>query len=120
MFQNELGQNSLAVFILGDRDTDFYDQLKFLADLKLGLRTQVVKSRTFLKIGNFTMNANLFRKIISKVGGATMKVESRTWNEFSDTLYIGIDVTHPAPGDLAYPSVAVSLNHNVWRVIWIT
>jgi hypothetical protein len=111
-FQTKLGENSLAWFIISDYDTNLYHQLKYEADILIGLRTQVTKSKTFLNIGRFTLNANLFRKVNfkyyfiylifqmnNKVGGVNMKVEAGKWKEFTGrqnpTLFIGADVTHP-------------------------
>jgi eukaryotic translation initiation factor 2C len=60
---------------------------------------------------------NIFFKINAKCGGVNCKIgptggQSNTcWtskfaNKQSPTLFIGIDVTHPAPGDTISPSIS--------------
>ncbi|KAI6174172.1 Dolichyl-diphosphooligosaccharide--protein glycosyltransferase subunit 1 [Aphelenchoides besseyi] len=98
-------------FILRDSDKSTYDDIKTIADLDLGLRTQFIRSTTFLKIApRGSLVENLWRKLNNKVGGCNAYVDVKNWSMFTNphdpTLFVGIDVTHSTQGEDYANSVA--------------
>jgi eukaryotic translation initiation factor 2C len=101
----------------GPGDDDIYKMIKTECELRLGVMTQVILRKTFIncaekgKPGFNSVTRNIFLKINAKVGGVNNVInQALNWNKFTDkkapTLFIGADVTHPAPGDTDFPSIA--------------
>jgi hypothetical protein len=101
------------------------EYFKGLLELRFGGRSQMILSKTIRKLNNeadrgplgSAVARNIFLKINAKCGGVNCKIgpsggQSNTcWtskfaNPRSPTLFIGIDVTHPAPGDTISPSIS--------------
>ncbi|KAI1700545.1 piwi domain-containing protein [Ditylenchus destructor] len=76
--------------------------------------SQFMLRKTFLKLRDRpqlqnSVTRNIFLKLNAKTGGVNNYVPANFngWNKFTNakepTLFIGIDVTHPAPGDSEFP-----------------
>jgi eukaryotic translation initiation factor 2C len=84
-----------------------YEQIKKITLCEAGVMSQCmlqknVRSARDIKdqyIANVALKANI------KLGGSTNTVDSFPSHEHPDTMFMGIDVTHPAPGSAA-PSIA--------------
>ncbi|KAI6206059.1 Dolichyl-diphosphooligosaccharide--protein glycosyltransferase subunit 1 [Aphelenchoides besseyi] len=109
--QKNLKPNSLALFVLRDTDKTTYDDVKTVADLTWGLRTQFIRTKTFLKIApRGSLIENLCRKLNNKVGNSNAYIDTDKWSKFTNpheaTLFVGIDVTHTTQGENYENSVA--------------
>ncbi|KAH9367008.1 hypothetical protein HPB48_000052 [Haemaphysalis longicornis] len=100
----------LVIVVLGDRAKACYAHVKHTADVRLGILTQCVMEKNLTKIksdSNFAaLVTNLCLKINAKLGGINNGFCGDQEQPFSDTLVIGADVTHPAPGNKEKPSIA--------------
>ncbi|XP_077548983.1 protein argonaute-4-like isoform X2 [Haemaphysalis longicornis] len=103
--QKQLHNLSLVVVLLGKNAP--YAVVKEVADVRLGILTQCVMEKSFKGAKNLsTLVTNLCLKINAKLGGINNGFCGDQEQQFSDTLVIGADVTHPAPGDKEKPSIA--------------
>lgn len=114
----------MPVFVVALPDNRaVYGHFKAAAELaeKVGIRSQMITSKTFGKLeregerGHMSsaVARNIFMKINAKCGGVNCRITApggSEWTKFVDkkapTLFIGIDVTHPAPGDTGSPSIS--------------
>ncbi|KHN72675.1 Uncharacterized protein Tcan_07259 [Toxocara canis] len=106
----------MLIFIVPREDSRIYAGIKVACDVKAGIASQVISVKTLIKMkGQAEKNAvahNVFLKINAKLDGVNNRVLRRCleWQKFTDpedpTLFIGIDVTHPSPGDVQSPSIA--------------
>uniref|UniRef100_A0A0M3K3Z5 Piwi domain-containing protein n=1 Tax=Anisakis simplex TaxID=6269 RepID=A0A0M3K3Z5_ANISI len=106
----------MLIFIVPRENPLVYGHVKVVCDLKEGIASQVLLSKTLTKMsGNPERCAvahNVFLKVNAKLDGVNNGVcrESLEWSKFTNkneaTLFIGVDVTHPAPTDKQSPSIA--------------
>uniref|UniRef100_A0A915CX88 CCHC-type domain-containing protein n=1 Tax=Ditylenchus dipsaci TaxID=166011 RepID=A0A915CX88_9BILA len=86
----------MLIVVVGTADDKIYNALKTECEVKLGMMTQVLLSKTFRKLNDRPALQN--------------SPNTQHWKKFTDpkhpTLFIGIDVTHSAPGDTDFPSIS--------------
>lgn len=102
---------ALVYFILGDKDTQTYNKIKFLGDIKYGIHSVCsVGSKLFGNRGASAQYfANVALKFNLKLGGTNQIVDKPKLGIIGEgkTMIIGLDVTHPSPGSSeGAPSVA--------------
>lgn len=97
------------LFMMDKRDAALYGMLKLVCDLEEGVSCQAILEKTFrsMRRSNPETNStahNLALKMNAKLGGINNKVHRNyaVWAKFTDkaepTMFVGVDVTHPAPG----------------------
>lgn len=97
----------IIIFIVPEQ-SETYGAIKTVCDREEGIASQVMQAKTFRNMkgdpGRNSVAHNLVLKINAKLGGINNKVDQASlgWHMFSNdndpTLFIGVDVTHPAPG----------------------
>jgi len=123
---------SFLLIILPTTDQPFYNWIKKIADVEVGIHTVCVTNQKFFQVGgnlitskghkgpstsyNGTENssatqyyANIAMKVNLKLGGTNHRLGEAEMSLLnpSRTMVIGIDVTHPSPGSLENaPSIA--------------
>ncbi|TLS21360.1 uncharacterized protein PpBr36_10228 [Pyricularia pennisetigena] len=98
-----------VLIILPGKDASLYNMIKYQGDVLYGVPTVCVASRTFFPPkGKEQMFGNLGLKINLKLGGVNHKIEDSLLGIVAKgrTMIVGIDVTHPAAGATAAPSIA--------------
>uniref|UniRef100_A0A1I8BI44 Piwi domain-containing protein n=1 Tax=Meloidogyne hapla TaxID=6305 RepID=A0A1I8BI44_MELHA len=117
------GQGVMPIIIVAMPDNRWiYQSFKGICELRFGIRSQMISQKTWNKLSNeaerggpmsSAVARNIFLKINAKCGGVNCKIDANAtekWGTFvkkeSPTLFIGIDVTHPAPGDTLSPSIS--------------
>lgn len=100
----------IPLIILASDNKDEYAELKREID-RLGMNTVCCKGETMVRRGTAQLWANLVLKFNLKLGGTNHILDKNalplTNPAENDTMLVGIDVTHPAPGSRPFsPSVA--------------
>ncbi|KAJ2872895.1 hypothetical protein GGH93_003647, partial [Coemansia aciculifera] len=98
----------LLLVILPSTNTQVYQTVKNCAYTTLGVHTQCMQSKHALR-PNLQYCANLCLKINAKLGGVNQGLPNahmETMLRKKPTLFLGCDVTHPAPGEQHKPSIA--------------
>ncbi|KAJ2451880.1 hypothetical protein GGF42_004157 [Coemansia sp. RSA 2424] len=98
----------LLLVILPSTNTQVYQTVKNCAYTTLGIHTQCMQSKHAMR-PNTQYCANLCLKINTKLGGVNQGLPSshmETLLRRKPTLFLGCDVTHPAPGEQHKPSIA--------------
>ncbi|XP_070397108.1 protein argonaute-2-like isoform X2 [Dermacentor albipictus] len=102
----------LVVVVLGQ--PSFYAVVKAAAEVSVGVLTQCIKEENVRQLsspvrkpsGTDIIN-NLCLKMNAKLGGSNNSLSSHVSEPiFADSIIIGVDVNHPAPGDDRSPSIA--------------
>jgi len=112
-------QLELVIIVLPDANASvFYGRAKRLCETELGAITQCYMPKNVQKGGQQYLQ-NLALKINVKVGGRNTVLEDalhRRMHLFTDlpTIIFGADVTHPAPGEDASPSIAAVVASMDW------
>ena len=91
----------LLLVILPRNDTQLYNHIKQLGDVKYGVHTVCVVGSKFAKEkGQVQYFANVALKFNLKLGGVNQIVDSSKLGIITEdaTMVIGLDVTHPSPG----------------------
>ncbi|KAF7636045.1 hypothetical protein Mgra_00004494 [Meloidogyne graminicola] len=118
-----LGKGVMPIIIVAMPDNRWiYQSFKGICEIRFGIRSQMISQKTWNKLSNeagrggpmsSAVARNIFLKINAKCGGVNCKIDvnsTEKWSSFvrkeSPTLFIGIDVTHPAPGDTLSPSIS--------------
>ncbi|KAI1700368.1 piwi domain-containing protein [Ditylenchus destructor] len=107
----------VLVCIVGTAGDMIYNAFKTECEIYHGVMSQFMLRKTFLKLRDRpqlqnSVTRNIFLKLNAKTGGVNNYVPANFngWNKFTNakepTLFIGIDVTHPAPGDSEFPSIS--------------
>lgn len=102
------GNFKLMLVILPKADTQLYNRIKFLGDVKYGVHTICITAAKLQKnddqiFGNISLKFNL------KLGGTNQLVNNldKGLIDGDKTMVVGMDVTHPSPGSASNaPSVA--------------
>uniref|UniRef100_A0A336LXQ0 CSON004700 protein n=1 Tax=Culicoides sonorensis TaxID=179676 RepID=A0A336LXQ0_CULSO len=107
------------LFVVISEFGDQYQDVKKSAELRCGMLTQCVKSRTIQRINGSTLN-NIMLKVNSKLGGTNHVIEAKSNVSIGRQpfMVIGADVTHPSPEQTNIPSVvgvAASYDKNAFR-----
>jgi eukaryotic translation initiation factor 2C len=100
---------SLILVIMPYVDTSIYNRIKFVCDVKKGLRNICVVGSKFAKDRNDQYFANVALKVNLKLGGRNQFIDNSKLDIIPEgkTMVVGIDVTHPSPGSSSNaPSVA--------------
>jgi eukaryotic translation initiation factor 2C len=108
----------LALCIIPDGNGGLnYSNIKYNAEIKVGLLTQCVKRSTVKLRANVATVSNILLKINAKFNGINHKLEpSMYFNE--PFMFVGADVTHPSPEQKIIPSVvgvAASYDSNAFK-----
>jgi eukaryotic translation initiation factor 2C len=108
--------NKLILVLLQNKGGNSYGNLKTLAEMECGIVTQIVLAKNVMKCQVATM-ANLALKINAKLGGINHSISAPVEQSLvqlfqnEQTMVLGIDVTHPAPTECRYPSVAAIIGN---------
>ncbi|KAJ2458584.1 hypothetical protein GGF42_001987 [Coemansia sp. RSA 2424] len=98
----------LLLVVLPSTDVHVYQTVKNCAYTTLGIHTQCMQSK-HIQRPNMQYCANLCLKINAKLGGVNQDLKMDDFREMlrnKITLFMGCDVTHPAPGEREKPSIA--------------
>lgn len=114
---------SLLFVIMPSSDTSiYYNRVKFVCDVKVGLRNVCVIGQKFAKDRNDQYFANVALKFNLKLGGRNQFLDSSKLGIIPEgkTMVVGIDVTHPSPGSSkSAPSVAgIVASIDQWLAQW--
>ena len=108
----EAGKVRFIFICMPDKNTDVYNKIKQLGDIKHGIHTVCVAEPTLVRNEGpreAQLLANLALKVNLKLGGTNQMIDTRTLPLLAknNTMFVGIDVTHPSPGSSKEaPSVA--------------
>ncbi|KAK2767510.1 hypothetical protein FQN54_003667 [Arachnomyces sp. PD_36] len=112
-FARQPSKPRLLLVILPNPDTQIYNYVKFVGDVKRGIHTVCVVGAKLAKqkFGkpDFQYFANVALKFNLKLGGANHHLDNDKLGiiAFKKTMVVGLDVTHPSPGSSSKaPSVA--------------
>lgn len=97
----------LVLGILFAKDTQVYNTVKQVCDVRCGVRNVNVQAEK-IRDAKVQYLANVGLKINLKMGGANQTLRASDLGFFADgkTMLVGLDVTHPSPGSTsAAPSV---------------
>ena len=102
------------IMVINAKKGPVRDELKYLGDTKLRVPTQFVMKKVCYKIlgkdskgPNAQALHNLCLKINHKLGGVNHALSTRPPIMNRPVMFMGADVTHPAPGDVSKkPSIA--------------
>ncbi|KAJ2009709.1 hypothetical protein GGI04_000199 [Coemansia thaxteri] len=98
----------LLLVILPSTNIQVYQTVKNCAYTTLGIHTQCMQAK-HVQRPNMQYCANLCLKINAKLGGSNQALPSAHMEQLlrrKPTLFLGCDVTHPAPGEQHKPSIA--------------
>ena len=98
----------LMLIILPKADTQLYNRIKFLGDVRYGVHT-ICFTAAKLKKSDPTTLGNVSLKFNLKLGGTNQLIDNldRGLIDGDKTMVVGMDVTHPSPGSASNaPSVA--------------
>ncbi|KAJ2687189.1 hypothetical protein IWW39_003110 [Coemansia spiralis] len=98
----------LLLVVLPTTNLQVYQAVKHCAYKTLGIHTQCMQSR-HVQRPNQQYCANLCLKINAKLGGVNQALQQSGFQEVlrgKPTLFLGCDITHPAPGEQEKPSIA--------------
>ena len=113
---------NLLLVILPDDDAAVYGRIKFVCDIKRGLRNVCVIASKFAKDRNDQYFANVALKFNLKLGGGNQALDPSKLGIIAEgkTMVVGIDVTHPSPGSSSgAPSVAgMVASVDQWLAQW--
>jgi eukaryotic translation initiation factor 2C len=113
---------SLLLVIIPYVDTSIYNRVKFVCDVKKGLRNICVVGSKFAKDRNDQYFANVALKFNLKLGGRNQVLDTSKLGIIPEgkTMVVGIDVTHPSPGSASTaPSVAgIVASVDQWLAQW--
>ena len=99
--ENALKKAPLMLVILPVKDTQLYNRVKQIGDVKLGVHTIcVVGSKLANERGQLQYFANVALKFNLKLGGVNQSIDSSRLGIINEdaTMVVGLDVTHPSPG----------------------
>ncbi|KAL8420370.1 hypothetical protein RB594_003238 [Gaeumannomyces avenae] len=98
-----------VLFVLPDDDTATYNSIKYLGDVVYGVHTICALRSKICDTEKWDVKSYLAMKIYIKLGGVNHRVSTSNLGLVAEgkTMIVGIDVTHPSPGQsAATPSVA--------------
>ena len=112
----------LLLVIIPSTDPLIYRRVKFVCDVKKGVRNVCVVGSKFAKDRNDQYFANVALKFNLKLGGRNQLLDNSELGIIPEgkTMVVGIDVTHPSPGSSsAAPSVAgIVASIDQWLAQW--
>ncbi|KAJ1725255.1 hypothetical protein LPJ53_000584 [Coemansia erecta] len=98
----------LLLVVLPSTNTQVYQSVKNCAYTTLGVQTQCMQAK-HMQRPNDQYCANLCLKINVKLGGINQTLPQPDMQKMllgKPTMFLGCDVTHPAPGEQGKPSIA--------------
>ncbi|KAJ1724263.1 hypothetical protein LPJ53_001476 [Coemansia erecta] len=98
----------LLLVVLPSTNTQVYQSVKNCAYTTLGVQTQCMQAK-HMQRPNDQYCANLCLKINVKLGGINQTLPEPDMQDMllgKPTMFLGCDVTHPAPGEQGKPSIA--------------
>lgn len=89
------------------RFKDVYPTVKKAAELRCGMLTQCIQSKTLQSRFDGSTISNILLKLNAKLNGTNHVISNQSFTSVNITKYmlIGADVTHPSPGQTTIPSV---------------
>lgn len=102
---------SMIMVLMKERNPALYSSVKYVGDHFLGIPSQCLLLKTVSPLKSMTAS-NILLKMNAKLGGANwqLKLEASPGGVLSfltePTLVMGVDVSHPKPGDSRAPSIA--------------
>lgn len=98
----------LAVIVLPNNKSSVYSDIKNVAETEIGLKTQCVKEINVVKKCTEALISNICQKINAKMDGINCGLSEEEKPEIfkKPVIFLGADVTHPAPGDKTSYSIA--------------
>lgn len=112
----------LVLVILGAENKEYYNCVKYVADIKQGVINVCVVAKKFAKPNNAQYFANVSTKFNLKLGGRNHSIspEKLAFVSLGKTMIVGLDVTHPAPGSLSTAPSVVGIVASVdqWLAQW--
>ncbi|KAL8684936.1 MAG: hypothetical protein Q9224_006056 [Gallowayella concinna] len=107
----------ILIFILPNKNSDVYLRIKKDCDCHWGVYSQCVQVKEVRKVNNDRYISNLLMKVNAKLGGTTNRIDTKESQQFFDTMIIGADVSHSAPGVHApsYAAMTVSMDSSATR-----
>lgn len=90
--------------VLPDRGAQRYEEIKRVAETYDSCYTQCLLAQNLRKLSNPAFVGNLLLKINTKLGGRNWTLRNPILSD-KETILIGIDIEHPAPGDMRSPSI---------------
>ncbi|KAG5317663.1 AGO2 protein, partial [Pseudoatta argentina] len=108
---NEYKDLQLIIVVIPDNTDVIYGNVKKITEMDIGVLTQCIKYKTFEKCINPktgpTTVKNILQKINSKLNGVNHILEKMpTCLSNCSCIFVGADVTHPAPDSKSAPSIA--------------
>ena len=99
----------LLVFVVPNKDSDFYGRIKKSTDCRYGVVSQVLQAAHVQKAqGQYCSNVAM--KVNAKLGGATSRaIGLKNWIT-RPTMYVGADVSHAAPGTEGASIAAITVS----------
>ena len=109
--QAQRGNPSFMLVILSRRDNYIYPGIKRICDVELGIHTiHMLSNKVLANSWNQDQYfSNVALKLNTKLGGVNHKLDDRSveWLTMTNTMLVGMDVTHPGPGSIeGMPSIA--------------
>jgi len=105
----KIPEMQLVLIIVPRKDSATYSEIKRIGDTDVGVMTQVLCQQTMQKaMKSSSTMLNLLLKINTKVGGQNVSIPSKMRSPIMNdpVIVLGADVTHPAAGEFARPSIA--------------
>lgn len=105
VFENAKKEKWKLILFVLRRKSILYELIKTIGEVdskNIGIASQCVLADNFGK----PIQNKLLYKINTKLGGITRRVTKGFLADLQDTIIIGADVTHPAPGDKLETSIA--------------
>lgn len=106
---HKIPELQLVLIIVPRKDSATYSEVKRIGDTEVGVMTQVLCQQTMQKaMKSSSTMLNLLLKINTKVGGQNVSIPSKMRSPIMNdpVIVLGADVTHPAAGEFARPSIA--------------
>ncbi|KAL6852704.1 Protein argonaute [Amphichorda felina] len=109
------GYTQLLFIVVGHKNSPHYERLKKNADCRWGILSQVVVSN-HVGAANGQYISNVCMKVNAKLGGSTARTASpfgkgpTYFPSTQNTMMIGVDVSHAAPGGNSASVAALTMN----------
>lgn len=114
---DDLKRNGYRFILVVVNDfNNIYAEVKKAAELRVGILTQCIKSKTCERL-NSQIVKNILLKLNAKLTGKNYEVQEISYSNVnskaSGVMFIGADVTHPSPDQKDIPSVVgVASSHD--------
>ena len=102
----------LLIFIVPNKDAEFYSRIKKSTDCRYGVVSQVLQS-VHVQKAQAQYCSNVCMKVNAKLGGATSRaigIKGEPGWITGPTMYVGADVSHAAPGTEGSSIAAITVS----------